>query len=72
MARIHQTILDKLQAIKRELAALLIKSDEVIRASLVALLARRRLAVLGPPGTAKSAMVTSLADRIGSQIGARL
>jgi len=61
-----------LQAIKRELAALLIKSDEVIRASLVALLARRRLAVLGPPGTAKSALVTSLAERIGSQIGAKL
>jgi hypothetical protein len=26
----------------------------------------------GPPGTAKSAMVTSLSERIGSQIGAEL
>ena len=42
--------LDKLQALECELAASLIERDEVIRASLVALLARQRLAVLGPPG----------------------
>jgi hypothetical protein len=47
--------LDKLQAIERELAASLIERDEVIRASLVALLARQHLVVLGPPGTGKSA-----------------
>jgi len=56
--------LDKLQALERELAASLIERDEVIRASLVALLARQRLVVLGPPGTAKSALVTKLAQRI--------
>lgn len=44
--------LDKLQALERELAASLIERDEVIRATLVALLARRGLVVLGPPGTA--------------------
>ncbi|HEU0176679.1 MAG TPA: hypothetical protein VFV58_20625 [Blastocatellia bacterium] len=49
--------LDKLQALERELAALLIERDEVIRASLIALLARQRLIVLGPPGTGKSALV---------------
>src|SRR5262249_20752355 len=64
--------LDKLQAIERELAASLIERDEVIRASLVALLARQHLAVLGPPGTAKSALVTSLAERISPQNGAGL
>jgi MoxR-like ATPase len=64
--------LDKLQAIERELAASLIERDEVIRASLVALLARQHLVVLGPPGTAKSALVTSLAERIGPQNGAGL
>ena len=64
--------LDKLQALERELAASLIERDEVIRASLVALLARQHLVVLGPPGTAKSALVTSLAGRIGPQNGAGL
>jgi hypothetical protein len=64
--------LDKLQAIESELAASLIERDEVIRASLVALLARQRLVVLGPPGTAKSALVTELANRISPQNGAGL
>jgi len=61
--------LDKLQVLERELTASLIERDEVIRASLVALLARQHLVVLGPPGTAKSALVTSLAERIGPQNG---
>jgi MoxR-like ATPase len=64
--------LDKLQALERELTASLIERDEVIRASLVALLSRQHLVVLGPPGTAKSALVTSLAERIGPQNGAGL
>lgn len=64
--------LDKLQTIERELTSSLIERDEVIRASLVALLARQHLVVLGPPGTAKSALVTSLAERIGPQNGAGL
>ena len=64
--------LDKLQTIERELTASLIERDEVIRASLVALLARQHLVVLGPPGTAKSALVTELAQRIGPQKGAGL
>src|SRR5262245_55040659 len=64
--------LDKLQAIERELAVSLIERDEFIRASLVALPARQHLVVLGPPGTAKSALVTSLAERIGPQNGAGL
>ena len=38
--------LDKLQAIESELAASLIERDEVIRASLIALLARQHLVVL--------------------------
>jgi MoxR-like ATPase len=64
--------LDKLQTLERELTASLIERDEVIRASLVALLARQHLVVLGPPGTAKSALVTGLAERIGPQNGAGL
>jgi hypothetical protein len=61
--------LDKLQ---REMTASLIERDEVIRASLVTLLARQHMIVLGPPGTAKSALVTSLAERISPQNGAGL
>jgi MoxR-like ATPase len=64
--------LDKLQIIERELTATLIERDEVIRASLVALLARQHLVVLGPPGTAKSALVTELSERISPQSGAGL
>jgi MoxR-like ATPase len=64
--------LDKLQALERELMALLIERDEVIRASLVALLARQHLVILGPPGTAKSALVTELSRRISPQNGAGL
>jgi MoxR-like ATPase len=64
--------LDKLQALEREMTASLIERDEVIRASLIALLARQHLVVLGPPGTAKSALVTELARRISPQNGAGL
>src|SRR5262245_4042032 len=64
--------LDKLQAIERELTVSLIERDEVIRASLIALLARQHVVVLGPPGTAKSALATELANRISPQNGAGL
>jgi MoxR-like ATPase len=64
--------LNKLQAIERGLTATLIERDEVIRASLIALLARQHLVVLGPPGTAKSALVTNLAERISPQNGGGL
>src|SRR5215470_17795440 len=64
--------LDKLQALERELTASLIERDEVVRASLVALLAEQHLVILGPPGTAKSALVTELARRISPQNGAGL
>jgi MoxR-like ATPase len=64
--------LDKLQILERELTATLIERDEVIRASLVALLARQHLVVLGPPGTAKSQLITELSGRISLQNGAGL
>ena len=65
-------ILDKLQAIERELVASLIERDEVIRAALVALLARQHLFLLGPPGTAKSHLITELARRVSPAGGAGL
>lgn len=52
--------LDKLQTIERELIASLIERDEVVRASLVALLSEQHLVILGPPSTAKSALITDL------------
>lgn len=65
-------ILDKLQAIERELVASLIERDEVIRAALVALLARQHLFLLGPPGTAKSHLIIELARRVSPAGGAGL
>jgi MoxR-like ATPase len=62
----------KLQAIERELIGSLIERDEVIRAALVALLSQEHLVILGPPGTAKSALVTKLSQRISPQNGSGL
>lgn len=67
-----QPTLDKLQAIERELCVALIERDEVIRAALVALLARQHLFVLGPPGTAKSQLMIELARRVSPTTGAGL
>lgn len=64
--------LSKLQTIERELSATLIEREEVIRAALIALLARQHLVILGPPGTAKSQLVTALARRISPPNGAGL
>lgn len=64
--------LSKLQTIERELSATLIEREEVIRAALIALLARQHLVILGPPGTAKSQLVTALASRISPPGGAGL
>jgi MoxR-like ATPase len=67
----HPTIA-KLQTIEHELSATLIEREEVIRAALIALLARQHLVILGPPGTAKSQLVTALASRISPPQGAGL
>lgn len=67
-----QPTIIKLQTIERELSATLIEREEVIRAALIALLARQHLVILGPPGTAKSQLVTALASRISPPHGAGL
>ncbi len=67
-----QTALVKLQTIEQELATTLIEREEVIRAALIALLARQHLVILGPPGTAKSQLVTALASRISPSNGTGL
>ena len=67
-----QTALVKLQTIEQELATTLIEREEVIRAALIALLTRQHLVILGPPGTAKSQLVTALASRISPANGTGL
>ena len=59
----------KLRAIESELSALFIEREEVVRAMLLALLSREHLALIGPPGTAKSMLITELAKRVGDTAG---
>ncbi len=59
----------KLRAIETELGALFIEREEVVRAMLLALLSREHLALIGPPGTAKSMLITELAKRVGDSAG---
>src|SRR5262249_447645 len=59
----------KLRAIETELGALFIEREEVVRAMLLALLSREHLALIGPPGTAKSMLITELARRVGDSAG---
>lgn len=56
---------NKFVAIERELNAVFLEREEVVRGLLVGLLARQHVLLLGPPGTAKSALVENLCDRIG-------
>lgn len=59
----------KLRAIETELGALFVEREEVVRAMLLALLSREHLALIGPPGTAKSMLITELARRVGDPAG---
>ncbi len=61
--------LTKLQTIERELLAVLLERDAVIRAALVALLARQHLVQLGAPGAAKTLLMTELGKRISTANG---
>ncbi len=64
--------LSRLQHIETNLAATLIERDEAVHTAIVALLTRQHLAVIGKPGTAKSALVTGLAQRIAPPTGGGL
>jgi MoxR-like ATPase len=62
--------LTKLQTLERELLAILLEREEVIRAALVALVAREHLIQLGAPGAAKTRLMTELAKRLQTAQGA--
>ncbi len=61
--------LGKLRAIESQLSTLLIEREEVVRTALLALLCKENLVVVGPPGTAKSQLITQLARRVGNVAG---
>ncbi|HLZ57930.1 MAG TPA: AAA family ATPase [Ktedonosporobacter sp.] len=58
--------------LQTEMSSLLIERDEAVHAALVALVAREHLLLIGPPGTAKSLLVTQLSRRITSAQGGDL
>ena len=61
--------LGKLRAIESQLCTLLVEREEVVRTALLALLCKENLVVVGPPGTAKSQLITQLARRVGDAAG---
>jgi MoxR-like ATPase len=61
-----QVPLQTLLTIESELDGLLLERSETLRLALIALLAKEHLVLLGPPGTAKSQLVTLLSQRITS------
>ncbi len=62
-ATIPNVTLATLHQIENELRQDLFERDEAIRASLVAIISKSHLVLLGPPGTAKSLLCTTIADR---------
>src|SRR5262245_46075398 len=59
----------KLRAIESELDTLFVEREDVVRAMLLALLSRGHLALIGPPGTAKSMLIIELSKRVGDSAG---
>lgn len=56
----------KLNAIRMELNQLFVERAAEVEALLVCLVARQHMLLIGPPGTAKSALVRALCERIGA------
>jgi MoxR-like ATPase len=55
---------EKLAAIERELGAEILEREEVLRSMVLTLIAGEHVLLLGPPGTAKSRLASSLCGRI--------
>ena len=58
---------DKILKIEAELNQTYLERREVVRGLLVGLLARQHVLLLGPPGTAKSALAEDICSRIGGK-----
>lgn len=56
----------KLNSIRNELNTLFVEREAEVEALLVCLVARQHMLLVGPPGTAKSALVRALCERIGA------
>src|SRR5690348_13171810 len=65
-------MLQKLQQLRAELVLQFPERHGVIDGALCAILAREHVLLLGPPGTAKSALVRALAQAFGGQYLERL
>jgi MoxR-like ATPase len=61
-----------LQRVEAELNLELLEREDAIRAALLALLSNSHLVLLGPPGTAKSQLVTAVASRFCDTAGTGL
>ena len=56
--------LEKLSEIRGELKARYLERDEVIDGTLIALLTNNHMLLIGPPGTAKSQLVSEVCKKI--------
>lgn len=65
-------VLNRFQAMEREICGHLLGHDEAVRIACIALLARQHLVLLGPPGTGKSYLMELLAERIAPTSGGGL
>ena len=59
---------EKLKAIEAELNGQFLERADEIHALLLCLVAKQHCLLIGPPGTAKSLLVRSLADRLGAKV----
>jgi len=59
-----EAAIDKLQNISKELKDIFVERDEVIDNSIKALVTGQTVLIIGPPGTAKSALTNTLCSRI--------
>jgi len=64
---VQDTLIDKLNAVTHALKGTFVGKDDIIDLMAICLVGRENLFLLGPPGTAKSAMVRQLAKRMEGQ-----